>query len=139
MNEIVREGGCLCGAIRYRVAGVPLWVAHCHCQSCRRHTGTGMTTFAGFPKSQFTITAGTPVRRESSPEVWRRHCGDCGSPLTYEARRCDDEVHVYLGTLDEPAELVPQLHVFTEEAVPWLRIEDGLPRYARTSRGEPAT
>jgi hypothetical protein len=138
MSETNREGGCLCGAVRYRVAGAPLWVAHCHCRSCRRHTGTAMTTFAGFPKSTFEITQGTPVVHESSPGVWRRHCGDCGSPLTYEARHHADETHVYLGTLDDPAGLQPQVHVFTETAMPWLKVADALPRHARTSGEERA-
>jgi hypothetical protein len=139
MNGPIREGGCLCGRVRYRVAGEPLWVAYCHCQSCRRHTGSVMTAFVGFLKADYEIVSGTPVARESSPGVWRRHCGDCGSPLTYEARRVDRETHVYLGTLDQPAGLKPQSHVFTEEAVPWLKVADALPRHARLGRAEEAT
>ena len=134
MSDDKHEGGCLCGAVRYRIQGAARWVAHCHCQSCRRHTGSPVTTFVGLTKPQVEFIAGTPRERESSPGVWRRHCADCGTPLTYEAKRCDDETHIYLCTLDDPGAFTPQLHVFTEETVPWLHVEDGLPRYAKTSR-----
>ena len=51
-------GGCLCGAIRFEAAGEPLWIAHCHCHSCRRNTGAPVTTFVGFPADGFTYAAG---------------------------------------------------------------------------------
>ncbi|MDP6706551.1 MAG: GFA family protein [Alphaproteobacteria bacterium] len=128
------EGGCLCGGVRYRASGAPLWVAHCHCQSCRRATGTAVTTFAGFPKLRFEVTHGEPKTIQSSPGVWRRFCPDCGTQLSYEATYCPDETHIYLATLDEPETFRPALHVFHGEAMPWLRLADDLPRYEETSR-----
>jgi hypothetical protein len=134
MADDIHEGGCLCGAVSYRITGAALWVAHCHCRSCRRQTGSVLASFVGVLKPQFAILRGSPRRRESSPGVWRRHCAECGTPLTYESERVDDETHVFLGSLDEPGAFRPQRHVFTEEAVPWLKLDDGLPRHARLSR-----
>ena len=82
-------GRCLCGAVRYHLQGDALWVAHCHCQSCRRHTGTAMTTFVGVLKPQFRIVAGAARTFQSSTGVWRRFCPNCGTPLTYEAAYYD--------------------------------------------------
>ena len=58
----------------------------------------------------------------------------CGTPLIYESEGFADEVQINIGSLDEPEDLVPQAHVFVAEKLPWLRLDDGLPRYAATSR-----
>ena len=135
MNDPVFEGGCLCGAVRYRFAGDPLWVANCHCESCRKGSGAAMLTWVGLVGGQLTWTAGAPVRFESSPGVVRGFCVACGTPLTYEARRIADEVHLTIGTLDDPGSLPPTLHVWWEERLSWLHADDGLPKYARRARG----
>ena len=101
-GERIEEGGCLCGRLRYRVTAAPLWVAHCHCWSCRRNTGSALATFVGFPKARFAYSKGNPKIFHSSPAVSRSFCGDCGTPISYEAERCTDEIHLYVSTLDHP-------------------------------------
>ncbi len=64
----------------------------------------------------------------------RGFCGRCGTPLTYQAERYPGEVHVYVCTLDRPQDFVPQSHVHTGEQLPWLHLDDDLPRYVTTSR-----
>ena len=130
-------GRCLCGTVRFEVKGDPLWVAHCHCESCRRHTGCAVTTFVGFCKSALSYTHGTPGVYESSPGVRRRHCVHCGTPLSYEADRCDDEVHLYISTLDDPARFPAQSHVFFAERIAWFDVHDALPRYVGFGTGKP--
>jgi hypothetical protein len=120
-----RDGGCLCGAIRYRVVGAPKWVANCHCASCRRATGAPMVTYAGFATERLTWLEGVPVRYPSSAGVVRSFCGRCGTPLTYEGERWPGEVHVMVCTLDRPEDVPPEGHAFVEERLPWLRV-DGL-------------
>ncbi len=126
-------GGSLCGAVRYRITGAPKWVAHCHCDSCRRQTGAAFATYAGIAHDGFAYTQGKAAAHQSSPGVARGFCLACGTPLTFEGDRWPDEVHVHLGTLDDPGELAPQAHVYTEEQVPWLHMADSLPRFARTT------
>lgn len=126
------EGGCLCGAVRYRVTRKPRWIAHCHCQSCRRQTGSPMTTFVGVDSDALTYLAATPQRYESSPQVWRSFCGRCGSAIAFEATRWPGEVHLYLGSLDRPEDFPPQGHVHVAEQIPWLHIADDLPRHAQS-------
>lgn len=129
-----QAGRCLCDAIQFEAVGPPLWVAHCHCQSCRRNTGAAFATFVGLAADRFRYSKGSPQVFASSPGVRRGFCGDCGTPLTYEADRFAGEVHVYISTFDRPEVFAPQLHVFTAEAIPWLHLNDGLPRYPGTSR-----
>ncbi len=130
-DDAVHEGGCLCGAVRYRVAGAPAWVAHCHCQSCRRATGAPMVTWVGFVRDRFEVTRGAPERFASSPGVARRFCAGCGTPLTYEAERFPGEVHVTVGSLDRPEDFPPAGHVWTSEQITWLHLADELPRHPR--------
>jgi len=127
-------GRCLCGAIMFEAVGAPLWVGHCHCQSCRRNTGAAVATFVGLLQTRFHYTKGEPKVFASSPGVRRSFCGDCGTPLTYQADQYPGEVHVYISTFDRPEAFPPQLHVFVSEAVPWLHLDDELPRYHTTSR-----
>jgi len=72
---------------------------------------------------------GTPVRFESSPQVHRSFCGKCGSPITYESARWADEVHINMGTLDRPQDFQPTFHVHVAEQIPWLHMNDDLPRF----------
>jgi hypothetical protein len=126
------NGGCLCGAVRFQADGPPKWVAHCHCGSCRRATGAAMTTYAGFARGQVRIVKGAPKGFASSPGVTRRFCPACGTPLSYEGERWPDEIHLFATTFDDPASFRPQAHVYVAEGMPWLRIHDTLPRYAKT-------
>ncbi len=128
-----RSGGCLCGAIRYLAEGEPLWVAHCHCKSCRRTTGTALVTYAGYARGQVTFASGAPARYASSPGVTRSFCGTCGTPIAYEGKRWPEEIHLLLCTLDEPEGLEPLGHVYVAEQLPWLKLADGLPRHAGSS------
>lgn len=125
----VQTGRCLCGNVRFEARGRRLWVAHCHCHSCRRSTGAPVTTFVGFNKDQVTYTRGERRFYASSPGVRRGFCADCGTPMTYEADRCPDELHLYVSTLDDPGAYEPQLHVFFAERIPWLELHDDLRRY----------
>ena len=76
-------GGCLCGAIRYRIDGAPLASVTCQCRSCRRASAAPVVPWLHLDAAQLAFTAGTPVEFESSPSVKRTFCGRCGTPLTY--------------------------------------------------------
>lgn len=132
MSKYNFTGGCLCNSLRFRVDAEPLWVAHCHCTSCRRNTGAAFATFVGVSDEAFAYETGSPRRYESSTGVWRSFCADCGTPVTYEADRFPGEVHINIGTLDAPQDFVPTGHVWVEEQLPWLHIVDGLPRHPRS-------
>ena len=84
MTSAAVEGGCLCGAVRYRVTGQSLARALCHCHSCRLASGAPSVAWAVFPASQFAIVSGKPNSYRSSPPVVRTFCGNCGTPLTYQ-------------------------------------------------------
>jgi hypothetical protein len=132
------KGRCLCGDIQYEFEGDPMWVAHCHCESCRRHSSSAVATLIGVKLDQFKYLQGNPSAYESSPGVWRYFCGRCGSPMAHTADKAmPGEVHLYLGSLEHPERFAPGAHVNTAELLSWFEIHDELPRFDRIG-GEPS-
>ena len=123
------EGRCLCGAVQYKIEGEPLWAGHCHCASCRRNTGSAIATFAGFRPRQVSFTAAARRFYESSPGARRGFCEKCGTPMSYEAVKYPNEIHMYVGTLDDPELFAPTFHVFYSERINWFDTADDLPRH----------
>ncbi len=123
-------GGCLCGAVRFRIEGEPAWVACCHCSMCRRAHGAGSVAWVGVPAARLLLTKGAAhlTRYQSSAGATRSFCGRCGSPMLFEAARWPGEVHVALGLLDPDHGLRPTAHAFFDDRAPWVHVDDGLPR-----------
>jgi hypothetical protein len=128
-DDTLTTGRCMCGAIRYALTGKPRWVMHCHCASCRRAVSSVVATYVGVKTARFRYTAGTPKGYSGSPGVTRHFCGDCGTPIAYTGARWPDEVHLYHGTLDDPAAWLPTGHAHVVEQIPWFEVHDDLPRY----------
>ena len=128
----MREGSCLCGAVAYRFDGAPKWIAHCHCESCRKNCAAPFTTFLGVDDDALEWTGAEPAVHASSPGVARLFCGTCGTPVAYRANRWPGETHLYLAALDDAAGLEPQAHVNWAEHVAWVYLGDDLPRKAAT-------
>ncbi len=132
-------GGCLCGSVRYEITGESFKVIHCHCQSCRKHNGAPVVTLAGFKADQVTFSGDERRIYESSPGVGRAFCGKCGTPLTWEGDGGDRGpiVEFHISTFDTPEVLVPTVHSFYSERIPWMDIADNLPRYEGFSGKSP--
>lgn len=136
MNETLEmhEGGCLCGAVRYVLRGAPDWSSHCHCRSCQRATGGTFTTWVGVKRENFQITHGRQTVCETSPGVERGFCARCGTSLTYVAEAgWPGQVGVLAPTLDDPGIARPSAHVYVAHQLPWVKLDDGLPRHAHFS------
>ena len=128
MEKTHYSGGCLCGAVRYEVSGAARHLCYCHCESCRRASGAAAVPWGTFDRHSFRVTRGTLAEFRSSEPVRRGYCPGCGSCLTYRHATRPAEIDVTLATLDEAAQLAPQMHVWVADKLPWVRIEDGLPQ-----------
>jgi len=128
LSESKLSGHCYCGAIKFEIDGDPYWVGHCHCESCRRASGSAMTTFAGFKLEQVTFSGAERSRRTTDDGVTRSFCADCGSPIGYESNIRPDEIHLHLGLFDDLDRLKPQDHSFLEEKASWLKADEHLPQ-----------
>jgi hypothetical protein len=126
-------GRCLCGAITYRAEAPPLWQMHCHCESCRRTTGSAFASFIGLRDGTWRWTQGTPAIYRSSSGVERLFCPACGTPMAYRADRFPGETDLYAVPLDNAETSRPTAHVHAAEMQHWADIHDGLPRHDATS------
>lgn len=129
-------GGCFCGAIRYRVASPPREVTHCHCSICRRTSGAPFVTWATFPAASFAFTQGQPVELCSTPRACRTLCAACGTALTFREEARPRAIDVTVGSTDHPDAVVPQAHIWTTSQLPWLHLDDDLPRHPGEDPGE---
>ena len=108
-------------------------VEYCHCDSCRKASGSVVATVAGFRRADFALTAGSPAYFASAPGVKRSFCGKCGSPLFYENEDYPEEIYVSLGSFDRPEALPPDRHVWASGKIDWYKIGDDLPQFAQFS------
>ena len=125
------DGGCFCGAVRYRVEGAPLHASYCHCRMCQRTVGAPVVAWATWPAGRFTWLKGTPTTFASSAKGERTFCPGCGSSLTVVDPSGPSVVDVLTATLDDPDAFAPEYHIWTMSRVRWLDLEDDLPRYER--------
>ena len=100
-SELFR-GHCLCGHYRFQAEGSPLWVAYCHCESCRRATAAPVAAYVGYRKGTVRYLDEHPPWYASSPEVRRSYCERCGTPLAYEAEWFPDEIHLMRSNFERP-------------------------------------
>jgi len=64
-------GGCLCGAVRYRCDGEPMMAGHCHCEDCRRTSGTGHASLMAVPEASLALTGEVRVyQRAADTATW---------------------------------------------------------------------
>jgi hypothetical protein len=136
MNQQVIEGGCLCGAVRYRVTGTDTARSLCHCRSCRMASGAPSVAWVVFRAADFAFVKGQPARFHSSPPVTRTFCAECGTPLTYQSEARPMSVDVTTITLDAADDFAPTKEIWVQDRVSCECVNDELPQYRRSSVGD---
>jgi|SRR6185295_3710686 len=127
------NGGCFCGAIRYRACARPVEVSYCHCSICRRTSGAPMVAWATFSRAELTFVAGAPAELRSSAKATRSFCAACGTALTFREEARPLLVDVTVCSLERPETVAPTEHIWTANQLPWLHVEDDLPRFPAES------
>jgi hypothetical protein len=130
------EGGCLCGAVRYRVSGEPIAATLCHCRSCRRASGGVTVAWAVFPKESFTWLSPHPSEYSSSPGIHWRFCENCGSLVGYRRDSRPDHIDITTATLDDPDIFPPTVEIWTGDKIAWEALHPDLPKKLRSSLNE---
>jgi hypothetical protein len=129
-----REGGCACGALRYRLMAEPLIVHACHCRDCQRLTGGAFALNIWIerrfveadhpPLASAMLTAGSGKPHE----VFR--CPECATALWSKYHAAPgDTVLLRAGTLDHPEAVTPDVHIFTRSKLPWVELPAGVPAF----------
>ena len=122
-------GGCLCGALRYRITPPLMDAAYCHCRMCQKASGAPAMPWVSVPVGQFLYTQGTPKAYRSSDWARREFCGACGSPLVFRYDDPTKPLDVAIPSLDDPAAVVPAYHIWRQSRLPWFETTDALPRH----------
>ena len=122
-------GQCLCGRVTYVCEAEPLSMKYCHCDTCRRVTGSAFNIGVGVPVEALKIS-GQIQSYTHTNGVTREICPACGSPLFTRGAQA---VWIRAGSLDHSEGLQPTAEMWTELAVPWARIPDGIPSYPQNS------
>ena len=124
-------GGCMCGTVRFRLASDPFDAGWCHCRTCQLNSGAPAMAFATVPESDWIATSGADSIRtiRSSSFGHRSFCGRCGTPLHVRVDHQPETLDFSIVTLDEPGRVRPGFHIFWSSSVPWIGIDDGLPKF----------
>jgi len=130
------EGGCLCGAVRYRVKGAPQSSSLCHCRSCRLACGAPAVAWVAYRADHVDLLHGEPASMHSSPKVVRSFCPRCGTPLTYRHADEPGVIELTTATLDHPERFPPTREIWLEHRIGWQGVDAKLVPHLRGS-GEP--
>jgi hypothetical protein len=126
------EGGCACGDLRYRLASAPMFVHCCHCLNCQRQTGSAFVLNILIESSRVELVSGTPTALEVPREnglhrIFR--CPKCQIAVWSEYGGRSEVLFVRAGTLDDPAAVSPDVHIYTRSKLPWVALPDSVPAF----------
>lgn len=125
------EGGCHCGASRYKASGSPQHVSVCHCDDCRKCAGAPFVSWAAFWSTDFEFRGDIKTYMSSTHAV-RHFCARCGTGLYYvNEEALPGLVDIQTCTLDNPEALTPHLHVQAAEQLKWTLELENLPKFDR--------
>lgn len=131
----IADGGCACGAVRFRLLDEPMFVHCCHCTRCQRETGGPFAHHAMIEFSRFQLLGGEPeyvqVPTDSGGRHWVARCPTCRTAMWNEhGSRQAITKYVRVGTLDEPDRFPPRAHIFVRSRQAWFDLPPGQPAFA---------
>jgi hypothetical protein len=135
------EGGCACGAVRYRMTSGPLFVHCCHCRWCQRETGASFALNALIEADRVVLLKGapeivmTPTYSGKGQKIAR--CPHCRIALWSNYAGAGDAIRfVRVGTLDDPDRLPPDIHIYILSKQPWVKLSPEIPAVAEYYKRE---
>ena len=127
------EGGCACGAVRYRLTSAPMIVHCCHCRDCQRQTGGAFAVNALIETDRIEMLSGEPVAISMPTDSSRPHdvyrCPACETALWSDYGRRPVLRFVRAMTLDDPDAVPPDVHIFTRSKLPWVGLPPEVPAF----------
>ncbi len=122
-------GRCYCGEVTFEYAAEgEIFMGHCHCESCRRATSSPFTSFIGVQDGHWSWTGVLPRTHQTDKAVTRSFCGNCGSPMAYQASWQPGETHFYAASLDDPQHFSAEANYHADEMLPWALHVETLPQ-----------
>jgi len=129
------EGGCYCGALRYRSTGDPAFRGQCHCRECQYISGGSPNVVMGLPEATFEYVKGEPkgfARPDLPDAVTREFCAACGTHILTRSPGMPGVVILKVGTLDDPSVFgAPQMAIYLCDKQPFHHVPEGVPTFDR--------
>ena len=126
-------GGCACGKVRYELTDAPMFVHCCHCLNCQRQTGTAFVLNMMIEASRVELLSGTPTAVAMPRDEGRLHrifrCPKCQVAVWSEYGGRSEVLFVRAGTLDDPATVSPDVHIYTRSKLPWITLPASVPAF----------
>ena len=132
--DMLIEGGCYCGKIRYSFNGDVATTMQCHCRECQYITGGNPNAIMIVPEKGFRFIKGTPAsfaRKDLERPVTRFFCATCGTAIGTRSPARPGSFIIKIGTLDDPSGFQPQMAIFTVDRQPYHHIPEGIPAHHR--------
>ena len=132
METSVYQGGCLCGAVRFTIAGGIRNIIYCHCSECRKAQGSAFAANGIVAADKFSLVRGEGelTGYEATPGQTKYFCKRCGSPIISKNINKPDQVRVRLGTIESDIAERPTAHIFVASKANWEDICGAMPQYA---------
>ena len=132
VTSVAREGGCACGAVRYRLTSDPLITHCCHCLNCQRQTGSAFVINLLIEADRVELLAGVPqavdVPRDDGNTQRISRCPTCQVAVYSDYGR-PEVLFVRAGTLDRPESVTPDVHIFTKSKLSWVTLPESVPAF----------
>ncbi len=113
-----RDGGCRCGAVRFRVKGRPMITMACHCTGCQKMTASAFSLSSFYALDNFEVTKGETVLGGLRQELKHHVCPDCKSWMFRDmmaTRQCRSTL------IDDSRGYKPFIETYTSEMLPWAK------------------
>ena len=130
MNRSI-TGGCLCGAVTYRIEDSFSDFYFCFCEQCRRVTGSAFASNLQTSTDNFEWTSGENLvkRFDVKGRVFTKvFCTECGSGLPF-LTQSGESMLVPAGSLDEVPGIETTAHIFCAETADWYKSGQGKPEF----------
>ena len=137
-NVMSHTGECLCGNISYKLEGEAMFSVVCHCKNCQTQSGSAFSINLICSQDQIKITGELSSYEDRSDEgnqVFRKFCGNCGSPILSELTAYPGLIALKAGTLHDTASVKPNSQVWCDSGQDWLKIDGVTPRFAKNRTG----
>jgi hypothetical protein len=132
VTSVAREGGCACGAVRYRLTSDPLFTHCCHCLNCQRQTGSAFVINLLIEADRVELLSGAlqavDAPRDDGSKQRISRCPTCQVAVYSDYGR-PEVLFVRAGTLDQPGSVTPDVHIFTKSKLSWVTLPESVPAF----------
>ena len=132
MKDVFMTGGCLCEEVRYRLNASPYFVHCCHCRDCQKLSGSAFAINAMVEATNVVLLQGTTetikVPTPSGIGQLVVRCSTCKTAVWSHYGIAKEKIcFIRAGTLDDPDQIEPDIHIYTQSKLPWVTLPDDKP------------